>query len=140
VSRAAFTEEEEVFVRWARVARLATVAPDGAPHVVPICPVFDEDDERIVVATESAAAKVRNVLADPRVAIVFDDYLEDWSLLRSVMVRGRARIMGAGPDWHRFRSLTYSKYQQYEPVVPIVEGESVFLEIEVEDIVSSGFE
>ena len=32
------------------------LAPDGTPHVVPVCPVFDEDNIRIVVASESAAA------------------------------------------------------------------------------------
>lgn len=140
MSRAAFTEAEETFVRWARVARLATVTPEGAPHVVPICPVLDEDTGRILIATEAGSAKVRNVLGEPRVALSFDDYLEDWDALRSVMVQGRARVIGAGPDWHKSRQLTYTKFLQYQPVVPIEEGESVFLEVEIENVASSGFE
>lgn len=29
------------FVASARVCRIATVRPNGEPHVIPVCPVFD---------------------------------------------------------------------------------------------------
>ncbi|MGZ8595343.1 MAG: pyridoxamine 5'-phosphate oxidase family protein, partial [Actinomycetota bacterium] len=77
-------------VRHARVAHLATLLEDGSPHVVPVCPVLDGD--RIVVAL-GGGAKLRNVRRDPRVALVVDDYVEDWDALRRVAVFGRATVV-----------------------------------------------
>src|SRR5207245_9254880 len=91
------------FVRWARVGRLATIGPEGGPHNLPVCPVLDGD--KLIVAAETRAQKVRNIEADPRVAIVFDDYVEDWTALRQVMVQGTARIIRAGSEWHHGRAL-----------------------------------
>jgi len=41
--RSDLTEAEASFIRWERVARLATVDAEGQPHVVPVCPVLDGD-------------------------------------------------------------------------------------------------
>jgi len=127
-----FADAEREFVRWARVARLATVGSDGAPHVVPICPILH--GEKILFASEAATAKVRNIRADPRVALAFDDYVEDWNALRGVTVHGTARIVEAGPEWELGRRLLYEKYPQYEAVAPITEGQTVLVEVAVERI------
>ncbi len=126
----------EPFLRHARVARMATTGTDGAPHVVPVCPVLDRG--RVYVATEGGSRKVRNLEADPRVAIVFDDYVEDWNALRQVMVRGRARLIRRGLRWNELRELFHAKFQQYPEVAPIGHGD-VIVEIAPEEVIASGF-
>jgi nitroimidazol reductase NimA-like FMN-containing flavoprotein (pyridoxamine 5'-phosphate oxidase superfamily) len=85
------TSKEKDFVQSLRVARVATVAPDGVPHNVPVCPLFDRN--KIYFATERGARKVRNIEANPSVTIVFDDYTEAWTYLRGIMFQGKARIV-----------------------------------------------
>jgi PPOX class probable F420-dependent enzyme len=128
---------ERALLGWARVARLATVGADGRPHVVPVCPVLD--GELILFATDEESAKVRNLRANPRVALMVDEYSEDWEHgLRGVMVRGTARVLDHGPEWERVRGLLYEKFRQYEPVAPIHPGRSVIVEVEIEEISDSG--
>ncbi|MFB3738960.1 MAG: pyridoxamine 5'-phosphate oxidase family protein [Candidatus Velamenicoccus archaeovorus] len=134
--RSALSDAERAVVRWARVARLATVGPDG-PHVVPVSPVLDGDI--VVFATEIATAKVRNLEADPRVALVFDDYVEDWTALRQVMVTGRAELLRPGPEWERGRALLYERYRQYESEAPIGEDDTLIVRVPIERVASSGF-
>jgi PPOX class probable F420-dependent enzyme len=130
------TSGEREIVRWARVARLATVDADGRPHVVPISPVLDGG--LLLFATDEESVKVRNLRRNPHVALVFDDYLEDWGRLRAVMVRGTARVLDHGPEWERVRDLLYAKYVQYLPVAPIEPGRSVIVEVEIESASESG--
>jgi nitroimidazol reductase NimA-like FMN-containing flavoprotein (pyridoxamine 5'-phosphate oxidase superfamily) len=130
------TRAEAWFVRFERVARLATVDPDGQPYVVPICPALDGDE--IVIATE-ASTKVHNLRTEPRCAVVFDVYQEDWEGLRQVQVRGRARLLTDGPDWDRGKAVLDEKFPQYEPVAEIVPGRTLVVRIPVEDVTSSGF-
>ena len=119
------------------MARLATVGTDGMPHVVPVSPVLDGD--LILFATDEESAKVRNLRANPRVALGIDEYSEDWrNGLRGLMVRGAARLLDHGPEWDRVRALLYEKYRQYEPVAPIHSGRSVIVEVEIEEISDGG--
>ena len=122
------------FVDTARVARLASVTPDGRLHVVPVCPVLDAD--RILVSTEPTQ-KVRNLEADPRVGLSFDEYDEDWSTLRGVSVTGSATIHRDGEVWDRGRDLLYTKFPQYASDAPIERGRTLMLEIRL-DWVSTG--
>ena len=46
---------------------LATVRPDGRPHVVPVW--FHWDGEMFVVLTKPHAQKVRNLLSEPRAMV-----------------------------------------------------------------------
>ena len=121
------SEDVAAFIRDARVARLATIGPEG-PHVVPICPALD--DGRLLIATEPSR-KVENLRTDDRVGVAFDEYGEDWSRLRGVSVSGRATIHAAGEVWERCRRLLYEKYPQYETDAEIVPGRTLVLEIEL---------
>jgi nitroimidazol reductase NimA-like FMN-containing flavoprotein (pyridoxamine 5'-phosphate oxidase superfamily) len=130
------TPGEREIVRWARVARLATVAEDGRPRVVPVSPVLDGD--RLLFATDEESVKVRNIRQNLHVALVFDDYLEDWSRLKAVMVCGTRRVVDHGPEWERIRELLYRKFAQYEPAAPIAPGRSVIVEVDIESVTESG--
>ena len=102
----------------ARVARLATVAPDGRPHVVPIC--FAVEDDTLYTAIDEkpkrtrALQRLRNIEADPRVEVLIDHWDEDWSRLWWVRLRGRARIVEDG----RALELLAAKYEQYRREPP----------------------
>ncbi len=129
------SKAEAAYIGEARVARLATIAPDGGPHVVPVCPVLDGD--RILVATERTR-KIRNIQVDPRVGLAFDEYDEDWTRLRGVSVSGTATVHEAGPVWERGRDLLYEKFPQYEEQAEIVPGRTLILEIALEWVSHGG--
>ena len=86
----------------ARVARLATVAPDGRPSVVPVC--FAIGGETIYHAvdhkpkTTRALARLDHVRAEPRAALLADHYAEDWSALWWVRADGVARVLEDGAE------------------------------------------
>ena len=100
----------------ARVARLATVRPDGSPHVVPI--VFALDGDTLYTAvdekpkTSPRLQRLRNVAVDPRVEVVVDHYQEDWDNLWWVRLGGLARVIEEGPEHDRGVALLHAKYPQ----------------------------
>ncbi len=106
-------------VKLARVARLATADARGRPSVVPVCYSYDGrvfytplDRKRKRVAPEKLA-RVRNIRENPNVALLVDDYREDWSRLWYVLVRGRASLLRRGREYRRALGLLRSKYRQY---------------------------
>lgn len=71
-----------------RPAMLATVRPDGRPHVAPVWFAVDDDDS-IVFTTGAKTVKGRAVQAEPRVAICVDD---DQPPFAYVLVEGTAQV------------------------------------------------
>ena len=102
------------FIAAARVCRIATVRPNGEPHVIPVCPVFDgESTVYVDIGPDYVTAK--NIRADPRVAVLIDDYSEDWDQLKGVVLRCRAEPAGGAERdraWERIRA----KFPQYEGI------------------------
>ena len=86
----------------ARVARLVSVRPDGAPHVVPV-PYALLDDDRVVTVVDAKPKttqhlqRLANVEAEPRVALLVDHYDEDWQQLWWVRLDGVARVVREEP-------------------------------------------
>ena len=118
-----FSPKAAEFVRIHRVARLATADAGGAPYVVPVCYAFD--GRRIYSAIDlkpkrvggRVLKRVRNILENPHVALVIDDYSEDWSELAYVMVRGVADLIESGEERQRAEDLLRQKYHQYETML-----------------------
>jgi len=104
----------------APVARLATVTPDGRPHVVPI--VFALDGEVVYTAVDgkpkstARLQRLANIGANPRVSILVDHYADDWSQLWWVRADGVATVAAEGPECARGLTLLRAKYPQYEHV------------------------
>ncbi len=121
-----------------RVCRLATVGPDGTPHVVPVCHVLHQG--RMYFASDRTARKVRNLRARPRAAAVVDLYAEDWSRLAGVMVVGRVSLIDRGPRFRRIRRLLYQKYPQYPADAALEEGEAVIAELAPERVLTWGLD
>lgn len=122
-TRRAPTAAEWAFARDARVGRLATVAVDGSPRVVPFCFAVLDGAEVTVVSVldekpksvgDRDLARVRNIRAHPAVAFVVDAYEEDWSQLRFVQMRGVAAIIEPGDPIHEAAiAVLRAKYPQY---------------------------
>ena len=70
----AFTEEELRYLRSQRLARLATVGPDGQPDVVPVGFTLEGPYIYVSGLDNARTRKYRNVRdGNPKVALVFDD-------------------------------------------------------------------
>jgi PPOX class probable F420-dependent enzyme len=108
----------------ARVGRFATVAPDGRPMLVPVC--FAVGGETIYHAvdhkpkTTRALARLRNLRAEPRAALLADHYEEDWSALWWVRADGTARVLEDAPEAIDLLVERYPQYRERRPEGPVV--------------------
>jgi len=102
----------------ARIAHLATVRPDGSPHIVPC--VFALEGDTLVTSVDrkpkrsAALQRTRNIEHQPHVSLLADRYDEDWERLWWVRADGTARVIDGGPAFERALSLLAAKYAQYE--------------------------
>lgn len=84
-----------------KLGRLATVDPDGTPHVVPLGWNYNPEHDTIDIGGRDFAGtrKFRNVLANPAVGFVVDDVLPPWQP-RAVQIRGTAQALSTAtwPD------------------------------------------
>jgi PPOX class probable F420-dependent enzyme len=108
----------------ARVGHLATVTPDGRPHVVPVC--FAVHEGRIVTAVDAKPkgttqlARLRNVGATGRASLLVDHYDDaDWSRLWWVRVDGAAEVTH---DEAAIDALAakYPQYRERRPPGPVI--------------------
>jgi PPOX class probable F420-dependent enzyme len=77
-------------------AQLATLMPDGSPHVAPVW--FEYDGHNIIVNTAKGRIKDRNVRRDPRIGLDIQDPDNPY---RHVSIRGRVvDITEDGADEH----------------------------------------
>ena len=53
-------------------AYLTTIRPDGSPHTVPVC--FLWDDATVLVFSQPDTAKVRNMRQNPQVSLALDNF------------------------------------------------------------------
>jgi PPOX class probable F420-dependent enzyme len=96
---ATWTEDTRRFLEAHRVGHLATAGADGAPHVVPVCYALDDDALYFVADAKPkrrparALQRLVNLRANPRAAVVVDDWDEDWTRLAWVLVRGTAAFV-----------------------------------------------
>ncbi|GAB2648109.1 TIGR03668 family PPOX class F420-dependent oxidoreductase [Kribbella swartbergensis] len=103
----------------ARVGRLATVGADLRPHVVPVTYAVHADEVFVGIdqkpKTTTALKRVRNIAENERVAILVDEYDEDWTHLWWVRVDGVARVL---PELPAAVELLRAKYPQYDDDPP----------------------
>ncbi len=107
-------EAVKEFVAAARVCRIASVRPDGEPHVIPVCPVFDGESTVYVDIGKryTTAAALR---ADPRIAVLIDEYDDNWALLKGVLLRCRVEE-AMGEELDRAWAIIREKFPQYKPI------------------------
>ena len=113
------SDRERRFLEGRRVARLATADGGGEPHVLPVCFALGEADVFIAVDRKPKRGpprrlkRLRNIAANPQVALVADRYDDDWSRLGWVMLRGRADILECGAERDRALEMLIARYRQY---------------------------
>lgn len=92
-----FTDPELEYLQGNRLlGRLATLGPDGMPHIAPVGWRLTADAVVITGRNFAATKKFRDVAATGRAAIVIDDVLPPWQP-RGVEVRGYADAVD-GPE------------------------------------------
>ena len=83
-------EEVDDFLAGHLKVQVATVGPDGAPHLTTLFYVLDEG--RIAFWTYGSSQKIVNLRRDPRITCLVEDG-EDYFELRGVSIRGRATLV-----------------------------------------------
>ncbi|MFB9837930.1 PPOX class F420-dependent oxidoreductase [Actinoallomurus acaciae] len=111
-----FNQEEIAYLRSQRLARIATVDPDGQPDVVPVGFEFDGTHVYVGGLDPARTRKFRNVQAgNPKVAIVVDDLVstDPWTP-RYLRIYGEAELIerpgrfGAAPYMKITPTLSWS--------------------------------
>lgn len=110
------------------IAVLATITDDGKPHLVPICFALDGDVIYFAVDHKPKRTRdlkrLRNIAANPSVAVLVQHYEHDWRHLWWVRVDGTARVLEDGDRSTRAVELLIDRYPQYRdrpPEGPVVE-------------------
>lgn len=110
-------EESRTLAIAERVGRLATVSAAGAPHLVPV--TFAVSEGLVVIGIDEKPKstldlkRLKNIRGNPRVAICWDRYDEDWSRLWWVRADGTASIAEGGQSWEQAWDALNHKYEQY---------------------------
>ena len=128
-------------VEEARVARLATVDAKGAPHLVPVCLVLDgsliySGIDRKPKRSQHQLARLTNIETNAAVALLVDEYAEDWSQLWYVLVRGKASLVTGEVERNRAVARLKAKYAQY--AAGMLDDDAVIVRITPERITSWG--
>lgn len=113
----------------ARVARLASVDTECKPHLIPVVFVFDNDcyfipiDEKTKRSRPEKLKRAKNIQQNPSVALLIDEYNEDWTKLYFIMIQGRASIIGKELEQQdelllleKAHKLLSDKYLQYQKI------------------------
>ena len=106
----------------APVGRLATVTPEGRPHVVPCCFALCADTVYTAVdakpKTTVQLQRLANIAAHPAAALLVDRYDDDWSQLWWVRADGFARVVEDGDERAAALTALVAKYRQYRDQPP----------------------
>ncbi len=127
-------------INHARVARFSTIDYENMPHTVPVVFAFDGHcyyiplDMKRKTQPFEKLKRVRNIRHNPNVALLIDEYDEDWSKLFFVMIQGKAYLLNDKEEKENDNSiydnnntknhsslkdihkLLYQKYPQYKKV------------------------
>jgi PPOX class probable F420-dependent enzyme len=104
----------------APVACLATLTPDGAPHVVPVVFVLYNDVVYTAVDAKKKSTqslrRLSNIAQNPRVSLLVDHYADDWTQLWWVRADGLATVHRQGVEVAIGYAELRRKYPQYQRV------------------------
>ena len=95
-----FTAAEIAFIKSQPIGRIATVGPNGKPHVVPVGFRYNPDEDTIDIGGLAGFTKrkhYRDLVRNSKVAFVIDDIpsLNPWTT-RGIEIRGEAEILASG--------------------------------------------
>ena len=125
-------------LRSARVGRLATVTPEGRPHIVPFVFAVVEDAGSVRVywvvdakpKRSTRIQRLRNLEANAAAELVVDGYDEDWDRLWWVRARGTGRVVRDPGERASALAALRAKYPRYRALG----DESPLVAIDVERV------
>jgi PPOX class probable F420-dependent enzyme len=129
-------DEVAAFIESSRTATMATVGPDGTPHLVAMW--FAVVDGKIWFETKSRSQKAVNLRRDDRITVMIEDGLT-YDSLRGVSLEGRAEIV-EDPDalwevgvsvWERYNG-PYT--DEVKPFVEVMLHKRVAVRVDVERV------
>ena len=107
--RIAMTDEEVAeFLATERTLQVASIGPDGTPHLVPMW--FSVVDGRIAFWTFAKAQKALNLRRDPRVTCLIEAGVS-YGELRGVSITGRAELADDYDTVFNVGAAVYARYQ-----------------------------
>jgi pyridoxamine 5'-phosphate oxidase family protein len=95
-----FSQPEAQFLKEHSLGRLATISPDGLPHLVPVGYAFD--DQLFYASTKPGTKKIRNLRANPHAAFLVD---EPGRPRRAIMLQCLIDLVERGEEWQRALSI-----------------------------------
>jgi PPOX class probable F420-dependent enzyme len=108
-ARIALTQDEQrELLEHARVLQVASLNPDGTPHLVPMWFVFD-DDGALAFTTYGRAQKIRNLERDARLTVLAEAG-DAYGELRGVSIDGTAELVRDPRQTARVLQLVGAKY------------------------------
>ena len=93
-----------------RLGRLATITPDGLPHIVAVG--FVNDETNLYFSTFTKTKKVKNIIKDSNIAFIIDDSggSTGW---RYVTIEGYGHLITEQDEFNKVRELLCDKYPAY---------------------------
>jgi PPOX class probable F420-dependent enzyme len=113
------SDQTRAKLKAARVARLATIDANRMPHMVPICFSYDGSlfytaiDRKPKNVPPGQLARLKNIQMNRQVALLIDEYDEDWTRLWYVLVRGEAELVSSLAERAHALAQLQAKYPQY---------------------------
>jgi PPOX class probable F420-dependent enzyme len=116
--------ESEACARFATVpvARLATADAHGRPHLVVVTFAVQGDTVYMAVDQKPKSGtnlkRLRNVAENPQVAMLADEYSDDWATLWWARADGQAEVLSSQQQMAEPLRLLAGRYWQYREAPP----------------------
>lgn len=98
-------ERNEFLLGSARTVGLATVRPDGRPHVALVW--FDLDGDEVIFTIRHASVRARNIANDPQVSLCVDEEQPPFAL---VLIEGEVQAQVNDPDLRYWTTRIAGRY------------------------------
>jgi PPOX class probable F420-dependent enzyme len=123
-----------------RIAHFATCDSSGIPTVIPICfvyhakTVYTPIDKKPKKISPTKLKRIKNIIENPFVSLVIDEYNDDWDRLSYVIIQGSASLIDHGKEYETALQKLCEKYEQYSkmklndlglPVIKIVSNKII---------------
>jgi PPOX class probable F420-dependent enzyme len=113
------SDEARQFIDAHEVGHLATADAAGNPHVVPLC--YARVGERLYFVADDkpkrqgprALKRLANLAANPRAALVIDDYDRDWSRLAFLLLHLDTAIVTDSREYAEALAALRERYPAY---------------------------